>query len=61
MELIILGFISIFTSLVAGIVGVGGGLMLIAILPSFLPLQALIPIHGFNSFKILIQVLQVFK
>lgn len=49
MELITLGLISIFTSFVAGIVGVGGGLMLIAILPSFLPLQALIPIHGFTQ------------
>lgn len=49
MELITLSLISIFTSFVAGIVGVGGGLMLIAILPSFLPLQALIPIHGFTQ------------
>lgn len=38
-----------FTSLVAGIVGLGGGLMLIAILPSFLPIQALIPIHGLTQ------------
>ena len=37
MEIITLGLISIFTSLVAGVVGMGGGLMLIAILPSFLP------------------------
>jgi len=49
MELITLGLISIFTSLVAGVVGLGGGLMLIAILPSFLPIQALIPIHGFTQ------------
>lgn len=49
MEIITLGLISIFTSLVAGVVGMGGGLMLIAILPSFLPIQALIPIHGFTQ------------
>ena len=49
MEIITLGLISIFTSLVAGVVGLGGGLMLIAILPSFLPIQALIPIHGFTQ------------
>ena len=49
MELITLGLISMFTSLVAGIVGLGGGLMLIAILPSFLPIQALIPIHGLTQ------------
>jgi len=49
MEIITLGLISIFTSFVAGVVGLGGGLMLIAILPSFLPIQALIPIHGFTQ------------
>ncbi|MGB3752228.1 MAG: sulfite exporter TauE/SafE family protein [Arcobacteraceae bacterium] len=49
MDVIILGLISIFTSLIAGVVGVGGGLMLIAILPSFLPIQALIPVHGFTQ------------
>jgi len=49
MEIITLGFISIFTSLVAGVVGLGGGLMLIAILPSFLPIQAIIPVHGFTQ------------
>ena len=49
MEVLTLGLISIFTSFVAGVVGLGGGLMLIAILPSFLPIQALIPIHGFTQ------------
>ena len=49
MEIITLGLISIFTSLVAGVVGLGGGLMLIAILPSFLPIQAVIPIHGITQ------------
>ena len=49
MEIITLGFISAFTSFIAGIVGLGGGLLLIAILPSFLPLQAVIPVHGFSQ------------
>jgi len=49
MEIVTLGFISVFTSLVAGVVGLGGGLMLIAILPSFLPLQAVIPVHGITQ------------
>lgn len=46
---IILGLITFFTSTVAGIVGIGGGMMLIAILPSFLPLNALIPVHGLTQ------------
>ncbi|MDC0932267.1 TSUP family transporter [Arcobacteraceae bacterium] len=49
MEIITLGFLSVLTSLIAGVVGMGGGLMLIAILPSFLPIHALIPIHGFTQ------------
>ncbi|MFA6789019.1 MAG: sulfite exporter TauE/SafE family protein [Arcobacteraceae bacterium] len=42
-------FISLATSTIAGIVGIGGGMMLIAILPSFLPLNALIPVHGLTQ------------
>jgi uncharacterized membrane protein YfcA len=49
MDELILGLITFFTSTVAGIVGVGGGMMLIVILPSFLPLNALIPIHGLTQ------------
>ncbi|MCP4971064.1 MAG: TSUP family transporter [Arcobacter sp.] len=44
-----LGFLTFFTSTVAGVVGIGGGMMLIAILPSFLPLNALIPVHGLTQ------------
>ena len=43
---IILGVLTFFTSTVAGVVGVGGGMLLIAILPIFLPLNAIIPVHG---------------
>lgn len=48
-DTLILGLISFFTSTVAGVVGLGGGMMLIAILPSFLPLNALIPVHGLTQ------------
>lgn len=48
-EELILGLLTFFTSTVAGIVGIGGGMMLIAILPSFLPLNALIPVHGLTQ------------
>lgn len=48
-DMFILGVISFLTSTVAGVVGIGGGMMLIAILPSFLPLNALIPVHGLTQ------------
>ena len=48
-EEILLALITFLTSTVAGIVGLGGGMMLIAILPSFLPLNALIPVHGLTQ------------
>ena len=43
---IILGILTFFTSTVAGVVGIGGGMLLIAVLPTFLPLNAIIPVHG---------------
>lgn len=46
MDEFILGLISFSTSTIAGIVGLGGGFLLLAVLPSFLPLTAIIPIHG---------------
>jgi uncharacterized membrane protein YfcA len=49
MDELILGLLTFFTSTVAGIVGIGGGMMLIVILPSFLPLNALIPVHGLTQ------------
>ncbi len=44
-----LGIITFLTSTIAAIVGLGGGMMLIAILPSFLPVNALIPVHGLTQ------------
>jgi len=46
---LLLGLLTFFTSTVAGVVGIGGGMMLIDILPSFLPLNALIPVHGLTQ------------
>ena len=44
-----LGIVTFLTSTIAGVVGIGGGMMLIAILQSFLPLNALIPVHGLTQ------------
>jgi uncharacterized membrane protein YfcA len=49
MNELFLGILSFLTSTVTGVVGIGGGMMLIAILPSFLPLNALIPVHGLTQ------------
>ena len=38
--------ISAFTSLFAGVLGIGGGLMLIAVLPAFVPAVAIVPLHS---------------
>lgn len=46
MDEFVLGLISFSTSTISGIVGLGGGFLLLAILPSFLPLTAIIPVHG---------------
>lgn len=46
---VLLGFITFFTSIIAAVVGVGGGMILIAILPSFLSANALIPVHGLTQ------------
>lgn len=43
---ILLGAISMMTSAIAGMLGLGGGLLLIAIMPIFIPAQAIIPIHA---------------
>ncbi len=45
----ILGLISFFTSIIAGVIGFGGGTLLIAILPLFLSPGLIIPIHGITQ------------
>ena len=42
----ILGLISFFTSVIAGVIGFGGGMLLIAVLPLFLSPSLIIPIHA---------------
>jgi len=44
-----LGIISFLTSIVAGIIGFGGGMLLIAVLPLFLTSSVVIPIHGITQ------------
>ena len=46
---ILLGIISFFTSTIAGVVGLGGGMILIAVLPSFLPINAIVPVLGLTQ------------
>lgn len=46
---LLLGIITFFTSTIAGVVGLGGGMILIAVLPSFLPINALVPVHGLTQ------------
>lgn len=41
--------ISTFTSMFAGVLGIGGGLMLIAILPAFVPAGAIVPLHSITQ------------
>ena len=45
----ILGLISFFTSAIAGVIGFGGGMLLIAVLPLFLNPSLIIPIHGITQ------------
>jgi len=45
----ILGGISLVTSAVAGIIGFGGGMLLIAILPIYLSPSLIVPIHGMTQ------------
>lgn len=47
--LALLLLISCLTSLLAALVGFGGGMLLIAILPLFLPAAAIVPIHGLTQ------------
>ncbi len=43
---VLLGLTALATSTFAGITGLGGGMLLLASLPFFLPLHAIIPVHG---------------
>jgi uncharacterized membrane protein YfcA len=45
-ELIILVSMSAFTSMMTAAVGIGGGVLLLAVMAQMIPVQALIPVHG---------------
>ena len=44
--IIIISLVSLCTSAITAVTGMGGGILLLAILPSLLPAKAVIPIHG---------------
>lgn len=46
---LVLGLISLCTSVIAGVVGFGGGMLLIAILPIFLSPNLVIPLHALTQ------------
>lgn len=48
LSVILIG-INLITSLITGIIGLGGGIILLALLPFFLPASAIIPIHGMTQ------------
>lgn len=43
---LILGLLAMFTSFVAAVIGLGGGMLLIAIMPIFISPEKIIPLHG---------------
>ncbi len=45
-DYLLLGLTGLATSMFAGITGLGGGMLLLASLPIFLPVHAIIPVHG---------------
>lgn len=46
MMTLLLGLITIVTSTLTGVFGLGGGLLLLGFMPLFLPVAAVIPVHG---------------
>ena len=45
-----LSAVSFVTSLITAAVGIGGGLGLLAVMPSFVPISAVVPLHGLTQF-----------
>ncbi len=50
LEAVFLILLSAFTSLVTATLGIGGGVLLIAVMAQILPVAALIPVHGLVQF-----------
>lgn len=50
MDLIILALAGFATSLMTAVVGLGGGVVLMLVMPGLIPLSAIIPVHAFVQF-----------
>ena len=50
MDLIILALAGFATSLMTAIIGLGGGVVLMLVMPGLIPLAAIIPVHAFVQF-----------
>ena len=48
--IIALSSVSFATSLITAAIGIGGGLGLLSVMPSFLPIAAVVPVHGVTQF-----------
>jgi len=46
MDALFLIAVSFFTSALTAVIGMGGGILLISFMPGFLPLAAIVPVHG---------------
>lgn len=46
MNIILLCFVAVFSSIVSGLIGLAGGTILISFMTFFLPVQSIVPIHG---------------
>ena len=46
MQSIVLVFSALLTSILSGVIGMGGGITLLAVMELFVPASALVPLHG---------------
>ena len=51
MQVEVLVPIAFLTSAFTAMAGIGGGLVLVALMPGFLPAQAIVPVHGVVQLK----------
>ena len=49
LTVLLLSLTALITSTVAGVIGLGGGMLLIAVLPVYLPPAAVVPVHGITQ------------
>lgn len=43
---LLLALVNLLTSVISGIAGMGGGVILVGLLPLFLPAAAIVPVHA---------------